>query len=156
MRGNLRLLFNDKSRNEAKHSVSLEVEASTSVAGLSSIAEVWANLYLTLSDARIKQWSFEFDSWYPLGATPKGPASVYRRAVFLSLAINNGLATLEIPAVKAELMDSSGRFAGIRVRDQIATVNALSAAFHSGGRRLFDDGNNEFIPSSFIVGGRTS
>jgi len=156
VRGKLLLYFKDRGARPVTHSIHLEVEASTDPAGLFSLAELWSELYLSLSNAVLERWIFEFST--PVNPPPslKGTTSIHKRGILLSLAINNGLATLEIPAIKPLLFDTTGRFAGIRIREQIVTVNAASAAYHAGGRRLFDEGLNEFIPSSFIVGGKTS
>lgn len=156
MLAHLSMVFQDRDGDKAQHRVVFEIGASTTFASLSLYAQVIVNTYLNISDAVVSSYSYTIsDAVSPLG-NPSPTSDVYRRGILLSLAINSELATIEIPAIKASLMDTTGEYAGIRILEQIDEVNVAFALYFGSGYRLMDKTQRELLPVSFTVGGRTS
>lgn len=156
MQAQLFIDFIDRDGQVSQSRLTLDVEASITITGLTFLADFWIEKYLSISDARVKSYFF---SIYNEGASspqklPSG--SVYRRGILIFLAENDELATIEVPAIKAVLMDTTGDRAGIRILQQKSTVNTLLTTYLATGGTLADKAQRIVAPNGFIVGGRTS
>lgn len=146
----------DRDGHTAQHRYCFPTESATTFVALSSFAESIILAVLSLSDARVKSYFYSIFVGNGPGLLPALGSSVYRRGVFIFLANNNELATIEIPAIKASLMDVTGKWAGIRICEQRPTVQDAFWLYFMQGYSIVDKGGRVLLPGGFELAGRTS